>query len=171
MIVTCAEYDPAARPVAVVLTETVSVSVVIVPEEGVIVIHGALAVAIHVLSLSPARLFESMTDCGNGSVLPLVAIKVRELGLTCKAHNGLTKAKNNVNINAVPPRIFGIGCRIGAVHSSWSIIRVVRSGMKPPLLSPALSERSSSLLAKVCSNACARAIFIGSASKRLAGTG
>jgi hypothetical protein len=108
VIVTCAEYDPAARPVAVVLTETVSVSVVIAPEEGVIVIQGALAVAIHVLSLSPSRLFERMTDCGNGSVLPLVAKKVRELGLTCKAHTGLTKLRSIANINAVPPSTFGI---------------------------------------------------------------
>ena len=52
-----AEYDPAARPAAVVLTETVSCSVVIVPEEGVIAIQGALVVAIHVVSLD--RLVES----------------------------------------------------------------------------------------------------------------
>ena len=53
MIVMYAEYDPAAWPAVVVLTETVSFSVVIVPEEGVIVIQGALAVAIHVFSLDP----------------------------------------------------------------------------------------------------------------------
>ena len=130
VIVTCAEYDPAARPVAVVLTEMVSVSVVIVPEEGVIVIQGALAVAIHVLSFDWVA--ESTTVCGDGSVPSLVAENVRELGLTCNAHTGLTKLRSIANINVVLPSILGIVCRIGAVRCSWSIIGVVLSDMKPP---------------------------------------
>ena len=125
-----AEYDPAARPAAVVLTETVSVSVVIVPEEGVIAIQGALALAIHVLSFD--WLAESTTVCGDGSVPSLVAENVRELGLTCKAHTGFTKPRSTANITAVPPSILGIVCRIGAVCCLWSIIGVVLSDMKPP---------------------------------------
>lgn len=169
MIVTCAEYDPAARPVAVVLTKTVSVPVVIVPEEGVIVIQGALAVAIHVLSLSPSRLFERMADCGNGSVLPLVAKKVRELGLTCKAHTGLTKLRSIANINAVPPSIFGIACRIGAVCCLWSIIGVVLSDMKPPFLAVACFTREElwRCVGKVESNVCAYKNFFGLEAKAL----
>ena len=99
----------------VVLTETVSFSVVIVPEEGVTVIQGALAVAIHVLSLE--RLVESTTVWGDGFMPSQVAEKVRALGLTCKAHTGITKLRSIVNIKAIPPSIFGIACGIGAMRS------------------------------------------------------
>jgi hypothetical protein len=109
-----------ARPAAVVLTEMVSVSVVIVPEEGVIVIQGALAVAAHVLSLD--RLVERTTIWGDGSVPPLVAEKVRALGLTCKAHNGFTKPRSIANVNAVPPSIFDIVRLIDAVRRLWIVI-------------------------------------------------
>lgn len=120
MIVTFAEYDPAARPAAVALTETVSVSVAMVPDEGVIVIQGAFSVAVHVLTLE--RLLESTTVCGDGSVPPLVAEKFKALGLTCKAHDGFTKPRNIANVNAVPPSIFDIICRIGTVHRSCIIM-------------------------------------------------
>ena len=115
MIVTFAEYDPAARPAAVALTETMSVSVAMVPDEGVIVIQGAFSVAVHDLSLE--RVLERTTVCGDGLVPPLVAEKVRALGLTCKAHNGLTKLRSIANIKAIPPSIFGIICGISAVCS------------------------------------------------------
>jgi hypothetical protein len=91
-----------------------------VPEEGVIVIQGASTVAAHVLSREP--LVERTTVCGDGSVPPLVAEKVRALGLTCKAHNGFTKPRSIANVNAVPPRIFDIVCRIGAVRRLWIVI-------------------------------------------------
>jgi hypothetical protein len=120
VIVTFAEYDPAARPAAVALTETVSVSVAIVPDEGVIVIQGAFSVAVHVLTL--VRLDESTTVCGDGSVPPLVAEKVRALGLTCKAHDGLTKPRSSANVNTVPQSMLDIVCLSGAVHRSWLII-------------------------------------------------
>lgn len=96
------------------LTETMSSSVEMVPEEGVIVIQGAFTVAVHARSLK--RLDERTTVCGDGSVPPLVAEKVRALGLTCKAHNGFTKPRSIANVNAVPPSIFDIVCRIGAVR-------------------------------------------------------
>ena len=54
-----------------------------VPDEGVIVIQEAFSVAVHVLSLE--RLVERTTVSGDGSVPPLVAEKVKALGLTCKA--------------------------------------------------------------------------------------
>ena len=96
------------------LTETMSFSVEMVPEEGVIVIQGAFTVAVHILSFK--RLVERTTVCGDGSVPPLVAEKVRALGLTCKAHNGFTKPRSIANVNAVPQSIFDIVCRIGAVR-------------------------------------------------------
>jgi hypothetical protein len=120
VIVTFAEYDPVARPAAVVLTETVSVSVAMVPDEGVTVIQVAFSVAVQVLSLE--RLDERTTVCGDGSVPPLVAEKVRALGLTCKAHDGFTKPRSIAIVNVVPPSILDIVCRIGAVRWSWIII-------------------------------------------------
>lgn len=82
----------------------------IVPEEGVIVIQEAFTVAAHVLS--PERLFERTTVWGDGSVPPLVAENVRALGLNCKAHNGFTTQRSIANVNAVPPSILDIVCRI-----------------------------------------------------------
>lgn len=113
----------------VTLTETVSVSVAMVPDEGETVIQGAISVAVHVLSLS--LLLERMTVCGNGSVPPLVAEKVRALGLTCKAHDGFTKPRSIAKVNAVPPSIFDVVCRIGAVRRSSIIMLVVLNVMNP----------------------------------------
>lgn len=76
---------------------------VMVPEEGVTVIHVAFAVAIQVRSLD--RLFERTMVCSDGSVPPLVAENVRALGLTCNAHNGFTKPRSIANVNVAPPRI------------------------------------------------------------------
>jgi hypothetical protein len=118
--VTFAEYDPAARPAAVALTETVSVSVAMVPDEGVTVIQGAFSVTVHVLSLE--RVLERTTVCGDGSVPPLIAEKVRALGLTCKAQDGFTKPRSIANVNTAPPSTFDIVCRIGAMRQSWMII-------------------------------------------------
>ena len=117
---TFVEYDPAARPAAVALTETVSVSVAMVPDEGVTVIQGAFSVAVHVLSLS--LLLERTTACGAGSGPPLVAEKFRALGLTCNAHDGFAKPRSIANVNAVPPSIFDIVCRIGAACQAWIIM-------------------------------------------------
>lgn len=129
MIVTFVEYNPAARPAAVVLTDTVSVSVAMVPEEGVIVIQGAFSVAVHVLSL--VRLDESTTVCGDGSLPPVAAEKVRVLGLTCNAHDGFTKPRSIANVNTVPPSTLDIVCRIGAVRELWIFILVVLNGLCP----------------------------------------
>src|SRR4029077_7725617 len=98
------------------LTETMSVSVAIVPDEGVTVIQGAFSVAVHVLSLE--RLVERTTVCGGGSVPPMVAEKVRAPGLTCKAHDRLIKPRSIANVNTVPPSTLDIVCRIGAVRES-----------------------------------------------------
>lgn len=111
------------------LTDTVSVSVAMVPDEGVIVIQGALSVAVHVLCL--VRLDESTTVCGDGSVPPLVAEKLRALGLTCKAHDGLAKPRSSANVNMVPQSMLDIVCLIGAVHRSGLIILVVLIDMNP----------------------------------------
>ena len=111
------------------LTETMSSSVEMVPEEGVIVIQGAFTVATHVLSLE--RLFERTTVWGDGSVPPLVVEKVRVLGMTCKAHDGFTKPRSIANVNAVPPRIVDVVCRIGAVRRLWTVIRFVLCNTKP----------------------------------------
>jgi hypothetical protein len=109
-----------------------------VPDEGVIVTQGALAVAIHVRSLD--RSFERPTVCGDGSVPPLVAENVRALGLTCNAHNGFAKPRSIANVNAVPPSILDIVCRIGAVRRLLTVLRDVLSDMKPPSLVSAHRE-------------------------------
>ena len=104
------------RPAALALTDTMSVSVAIVPDEGVTVIQGAFSVAVHVLSLS--LLLERTTVCGDGSVPPMVAEKVRAPGLTCKAHEGYTKPISIANVKAVPPSIFDGARRIRVVRES-----------------------------------------------------
>ena len=109
------------RPAALALTDTMSVSVAIVPDEGVTVTQGAFSVAVHALSLS--LLLERTTVCGEGSVPPMVAEKVRALGLTCKAHDGLTKPRSNASVNAVPPSSIDIVCRVGAVRGSLIFIK------------------------------------------------
>ena len=129
VIVTCVEYDPAVRPAAVALTEMVSVSVAIVPDEGVTVIQGAFSVTVHVCSLD--RLVERATVCGEGSALPLVAEKMRALGLTCKAHDGFAKPRSIANANRARPSIVDAVCRIGPVRRSWFIVWIARSVMKP----------------------------------------
>jgi hypothetical protein len=140
-----------------------------VPDEGVTVIQGAFSVAVHVLSLE--RLDERTTVCGDGSMLPLVAEKVRALGLTCKAHDGFTKPRSIAIVNAVPPSIFDIVCRIGAVRRSWIIIQVVLNDMNPFRCILFTGEGAPALVGKAESNACAVTIFFGRASKHLAGTG
>ncbi len=120
VIVICVEYDPAVRPAAVALTEMVSVSVAIVPDEGVTVIQGAFSVAVHVLSLD--RFVERETVCGDGSVPPLVAEKVRAPGLTCRAHDGFAKPRSIVNTKKAPPSIVGAVCRIDAARRVWFIV-------------------------------------------------
>lgn len=117
------------RPAALALTDTMSVSVAMVPDEGVSVTQGAFSVAVQVLSLS--LLLERTTVCGEGSVPPMVAEKVRALGLTCKAHDGLTKPRRIANVNAGPPRSIDFVCRVGAVRWSWSFIRVVLNDVNP----------------------------------------
>ena len=83
-------------------------------------VHGC-----HPRSLSLDRVFERTTVWGDGSVPPLVVEKFRALGLTCKAHNGFTKPRSIPNVNAVPPRIVEIICRIGALRRLWIVIRIV----------------------------------------------
>ncbi len=61
---------------------------------------------------------------------PLVAEKVRALGMTCKAHDGFTKPRSIRNVNAVPARIFDFVCRIGVVRRSWIVILVVLADTK-----------------------------------------
>jgi hypothetical protein len=107
----------------------VSVSVAMVPDEGVIVIQGAFSVAVHVLSL--VRLDESTTVCGDGSVPPLVAEKVRVLGLTCKAHDRFTRPRSIANVNAAPPSSFDVVCRAAAVRRLWIIILIILNDMNP----------------------------------------
>jgi len=94
-----------------------------------IVIQVAFTVEAQVLSLE--RLLERTTVCGDGSVPPLVAEKVRALGLTCKALDGFTKPRSIANVTAVPPRIVDIICRIDAVCGSWIVIQFVLSDTKP----------------------------------------
>jgi len=102
--------------------------VAMVPEGDMIVIQVAFTFEAQVLSLD--RLLERTTVCGGGSVPPLVAEKVRALGLTCKAHDGFTKPRSMANVTAVPPRIVDIICRIDAVRRSWIVIQVVLSDTK-----------------------------------------
>jgi len=123
----------------VALTETVSVSEAMVPDEGVTVIQGAFSVAVHVLSL--VRLDESTTVCGDGSLPPVVAEKVRAPGLTCKAHDGFTKPRSIANVNMVLPSTLDIVCRIGAVRESWISILIVLNGLCPISLNSVSPER------------------------------
>lgn len=169
VIVTCVEYDPAVRPAAVALTEMVSVSVAIVPDEGVTVIQGAVSLTVHVRSLD--RLVERATVCGEGSAPPLIAEKVRALGLTCKAHDGFAKPRSIMIVNAVALSIFDVVCRISAVRRSWIIILIVLNDMNPFAVFGFTGEKAPALVRQTYSNACAGTIFIGSVSKRLAGIG
>jgi len=113
----------------VALTETMSFSVEMVPAEGVIVIQGAFTVAVHILSFK--RLDERTTVCGDGSVPPLVAEKVRVLGLTCKAHDRFTSPRSIANVNAVPQSSFDVVCRVAAVRRSWIFILAVLNDLNP----------------------------------------
>ena len=97
----------------------------------------------------------------------LVAENVRELGLTCKAHTGFTKPRSITSINAVPPSILGIVCRIGAVCCLWSIIGIVLSDMKPPFAVSCFTREELALLGKVESNVCADKNFFGLQAKAL----
>jgi hypothetical protein len=125
----------------------VSFSVAMVPEGDMIVIQVAFTVEAQVLSLE--RLLERTTVCGDGSVPPLVAEKVRALGLTCKAHDGFTKPRSIANVTAVSPRIVDIICRIDAVRRSWIVIQVVLSDTKAFLLSSAHRGGAAALLGEL----------------------
>lgn len=126
-------YVPAVRPAVEAVCEIVAdppgAIVTVLPELATSQLIGSVQVTVNVLvpvlvMVTPRTWFGP----------PTVPVYMTEDGETLKllvAQDGFTKPRSIAKVNAAPPRIVNMVCRVGVVRGLWIVIRVVLSDTNP----------------------------------------